>query len=204
MRRRTHYLSPKLRRVPFPDKAGYGLVATVPIAKGELLVVWGGKIVSRPVIDELSEVERSYVLQIEDHLFLLANRPIETAEYFNHSCDPNAGLAGQISLVAMRDIAPGEEVCFDYGMSESSEFAEFDCCCGAPNCRGRVRANDWLHPDLQARYRGFFSPYLQRRIDGVSVPLPAAAASRSRPRRVAVSEPAPSEPAFAPVSAAGS
>ena len=74
------------------------------------------------------------------------------------------GLIGQISVVALRDIYPGEEVCFDYAMSDSVPYDEFTCACGELNCRGRVTGNDWMLPDLQARYAGYFSPYLQRRI----------------------------------------
>jgi len=181
--RATHFLSLKLRREGFPDKGGHGIVAAAPIRRGELLCVWGGRIVNRAEVDALSEVERSYVLQIEDQLYLFAPGPVEHAEYVNHSCAPNAGFSGQISLVALRSIRPGEEVCFDYGMSESSDFAEFDCRCGAPSCRGRVRSDDWMRPDLQHRYRGFFSPYLQRRIDGLAESLPSVSRVRSASSR---------------------
>ena len=175
----THFLSKKLRREPFPDKGGYGIVASAPIRKGELICVWGGRIVSRAEVDALDEVQRSYVLQIEESLFLYAPGTPEDAEFVNHCCEPNAGFSGQVSLVALRNIRPGEEVCFDYAMSETSDFAEIDCRCGAPGCRGRVRADDWMRADLQRRYRNHFSPYLQRRIDAQGEPLPQVARVRS-------------------------
>ncbi len=184
MPRSTHYLSSKLVKEPFPEKAGYGIVAAEPVVRGELLCIWGGHIVDRAEVDIMCEAERMYVLQIEDDLFLMAEPPMEPAEFINHSCQPNAGFSGQIALTALRDIGPGEEICFDYAMSESSVFAEFDCRCGAPLCRGRVRASDWLRPDLQNRYRGVFSPYLQRRIDALTQPIPVVASRRVRPRRV--------------------
>jgi uncharacterized protein len=177
-------MSEKLRKEPFPEKAGYGIVAANPIVRGELLCIWGGHIVGRGDVDRMTEAERMYVLQVEDDLFLMASPPMEPAEFINHSCEPNAGFSGQIALVALRDMAPGEEVCFDYAMSESSLFAEFDCRCGSALCRGRVRASDWLRPDLQIRYRGFFSPYLQRRIDALAEPIPVVATRRARSRRV--------------------
>lgn len=89
----------------------------------------------------------------------------EPADYFNHSCDPNCGLSSPITLVAMRDIAVGEEACFDYAMSDSSDYDEFECHCGSPHCRGVVTGRDWMLPSLQERYWGYFSPYLQRRIE---------------------------------------
>jgi hypothetical protein len=89
----------------------------------------------------------------------------EDADRVNHSCNPNAGIRGQVGLVAMRAIAPDEEICFDYAMSEANDIDDFDCRCGAPNCRGRVTIYDWQIPELQARYQGYFSEYIQRLID---------------------------------------
>jgi uncharacterized protein len=65
----------------------------------------------------------------------------------------------------MRDIKVGEEVCFDYAMSDTMPYDEFECGCGQPTCRGNISGNDWQKPELQKRYAGFFSPHVQRRID---------------------------------------
>ncbi len=159
------YLSSKLALRACPDKGGYGLFAREPLKKDEVLAVWGGVVVPGSRLEAYSEYTRTHGLQVEDDLYLLPLTEDDPSDYFNHSCDPNAGLLGQITLVAMRPIRPGEEICFDYAMSDSNPYVEFGCGCGASNCRGRVTANDWQRPDLQARYRGYFSPYLQRRID---------------------------------------
>ena len=47
------------------------------------------------------------------------------ADWVNHSCEPNCGLSGQIALVALRRLEPGEEVCFDYAMSDGSPYDQF-------------------------------------------------------------------------------
>lgn len=88
----------------------------------------------------------------------------EPGDLLNHSCEPNCGLLGQMLLVAMRDITPGEELCFDYAMCDASDYDEFRCLCGQPACRGIVTGSDWRDPVLQERYAGWFSPYLIRRI----------------------------------------
>ena len=44
----------------------------------------------------------------------------DIARFMNHSCEPNAGLSGQVVLVAMRDIRDGEEILYDYAMSDGS------------------------------------------------------------------------------------
>lgn len=161
----THYLSPKLEARPYPLKGGYGVYAVIPVQAGELLAVWGGRVVTKEQLEALSETAQHHAIQIEEGLYLAPVGPAEPADYFNHCCDPNAGLRGSASLVAMRDIEPGEEVCFDYAMSDSSDYDEFECACQAPGCRGMVRGTDWRNPDLWERYDGYFSPYLQRRID---------------------------------------
>ena len=107
----------------------------------------------------------SHGLQIWDHLFQVPLQEGDPADYFNHSCNPNAGFNTPISLVAMRDVEPGEELCFDYAMSEDNHFDEFPCGCGSETCRGQVTGKDWQIPELQERYFGYFSPYLQTRIE---------------------------------------
>jgi hypothetical protein len=160
----SSYLSPKLQARP--KTYGNGIFARELLKKGELLAVFGGTVYQWNSFNALPEKERSLSLQVEENLFLVPN-PIGEGDYVNHSCDPNAGLSGQIALVAMRDIQPGEEACFDYAMSDTTPYDEFDCECGAANCRGRVTGNDWRIPELQQRYAGYFTPYVQRRIDAL-------------------------------------
>jgi hypothetical protein len=65
----------------------------------------------------------------------------------------------------MRDIEPGEEVTIDYAMVDGDPRDDFECLCGSPVCRHTVTGNDWMLPDLQKRYAGYFSPYLKHRIE---------------------------------------
>ncbi|MBI4675257.1 MAG: SET domain-containing protein-lysine N-methyltransferase [Chloroflexi bacterium] len=157
------WLSPKCsaRELENGEK---GVFARESLAQGELISVWGGQVMTRAQVAQLPEKYQHYATQVEED-FYLAGVSEEDADYFNHSCDPNAGLQGQIVLVAMRDIAPGEEICFDYAMTDGSDYDEFECHCGAPNCRKFVRGSDWRNPELWEKYRGYFMPYLQKRID---------------------------------------
>lgn len=160
----THHVSDKLEVRIRSEKGGYGVFATETVHAGELLVMWGGVIVPGDKLDELTAVARRHSIQVEDNLFLAPHELPEPGDYVNHSCDPNAGLHGQTALVAMRLVMPGEEVCYDYAMSDGCPYDEFECSCNSLECRGRVTGNDWMIVDLQFRYAGFFSPYLQRRI----------------------------------------
>lgn len=168
-----HYVSPKLAARSYPDKGGYGIFADTFVPAGELLVVWGGSVVTGEQFAQLTPREQMHSVQIEEDLYQVPSRiQPEPGDFINHSCTPNAGLSSSISLVALRDIEPGEEICFDYAMSDGSPYDEFDCACGTPFCRGRVTGDDWRLPDLQARYAGYFSPYLQRRIEGLKKSIP--------------------------------
>jgi hypothetical protein len=162
----SSYLSSKLEGRPKADGNGNGIFAQQPIRKGELVAVFGGVVYEWDAFIRLPNHERSLCIQVEDRHFLVP-RPIGKGDYVNHSCNPNAGLSGQIALVAMRDIRPGEEVCFDYAMSDTMPYDEFECGCGSPNCRGRVGGSDWQKAELQKRYAGYFSPHVQRRIESL-------------------------------------
>ena len=168
-RHEGQYFSPQLEVRSNPRKGGLSVYAREPIPQGELLAVWGGRILTGEHLPPMAERPQRHPLQIEEDLFLLPDASAERAEYFCHSCDPNAGLSGQIALVALRDIKPNEEVCYDYAMSDGSDYDEFDCACGTTHCRERVTGEDWRRPELQARYGGYFSPYLQKRIDRLTI-----------------------------------
>ncbi|HVO42866.1 MAG TPA: SET domain-containing protein-lysine N-methyltransferase [Aggregatilineales bacterium] len=159
------WANPKLEKRESPT-IGKGMFAKEPIAKGELLALWGGLVINAQERAHLPEPARHYTIQIDTHFHLTSSQWDNDADYFNHSCDPNAGLRGQIGLVAMRDIAAGEEVCFDYAMSESDPDYKLECICGLPRCRKIITGNDWKLPDLRARYEGYFSLYIEDMIHG--------------------------------------
>ena len=160
----TGFLTSKLEVRHAPEKGGHAVYARKPILKNELLAVWGGQVVTLEQVLALPRGEQGHTIQIFDELYMAPLGMEEPADYINHSCNPNAGLCGQITLVAMRDIHVGEEITFDYAMADSSSFDEFECACGAPTCRGKVTGNDWKLPELWKRYKGYFSPYLEHRI----------------------------------------
>jgi len=73
-------------------------------------------------------------------------------------------IKDKLKIVARKDIDVGEEITIDYAMMESSDYS-FKCNCGFLKCRGVVTGNDWKIPELQNRYSGYFSGYLQEKID---------------------------------------
>ncbi|MGZ6253763.1 MAG: SET domain-containing protein [Candidatus Binataceae bacterium] len=164
----ANYLSPKLVVRNCTDKPGRGVFAAAVVEPGEIVAVWGGRIVTQEAAASLPPELRRYVVQVEEAQFLAPLEPIDAAELINHCCQPTCGLSGQIGLVALRRIPRGEEITFDYAATDSSEFLSFSCSCAQSPCRRRVAADDWRRADVQAINRGHFSPYLQRRIDKIT------------------------------------
>jgi uncharacterized protein len=64
----------------------------------------------------------------------------------------------------MTDIEVGEELTFDYAMTDSSEYDEFKCFCGKENCRGKITGKDWQDPILQSKYNDYFSSFIAKLI----------------------------------------
>ncbi len=159
----SSFLSSSLIGMRVSDKGGHAVFAREDIAPGSILAVWGGSILTARELALRPASLRRLTLQVDEDAYLVSD--VEgPADWVNHSCAPNAGLRGQITLVAMRPIRQAEEVCFDYAMSDGSNYDTFDCNCGAASCRGRVTGDDWMRSDLITRYGEYFSPFLQERI----------------------------------------
>jgi len=160
------YLSPKTK-VRESKIHGRGLFAIADIAKNEIVAVKGGHIVDGKLLREtIAPVLGPVEIQIDDDLFIA---PVSEEErelsmlYLNHSCDPNVGVRGEITFVAMHDIRAGEELTHDWAMTDHDDYC-VECSCCTPDCRKILTGKDWQRPDLQKRYSGYFSAYLARKI----------------------------------------
>ena len=159
------YVNSDLEVRPVPEKGGLGLFARRQVEEGDLLVVWGGEIRTGEQIAGMPQADNCHGLQVDENLYLWSVEEGDAGDSVNHSCNPNAWISGQISLLARRRIESGEEITFDYATTDGSDYDTFECHCGDPLCRGVVTGQDWQRQDLQERYQGHFSTYIQRRID---------------------------------------
>ena len=157
------FLTPMARPATTPGK-GHGSIAIAPIAAGEVVAAFGGRCVTRDEFDLLPASQQVRSVQIDESLYMAGAPEPEPANFINHSCEPNCAPSGNVVLIALRDIAAGEELCYDYATTDGSDYDEFECACGTASCRGKITGNDWMLPELQLRYRGSFSPYLAKRI----------------------------------------
>ncbi len=163
------YRSPKTE-VKASAIHGRGLFAKDAIGAGEIVAVKGGHILSSAEWRALEPALGAADIQISEDLFIapVTQEQREGSMLFtNHSCDPNIALQGQIVFVAMRDIAAGEELTHDWATTDDADYT-LACRCGSAGCRGTITGKDWMRQDLQAKYRGWFCWFLQRKIDARS------------------------------------
>lgn len=144
---------------------GLGVFAKEKIRKGEPINVFGGIAVPISEIEEYRKIIGHAGVQVSDHFFVVPSSRDELKEkgIFNHSCEPNAGFNSSVTMVAIRDIEPGEELLMNYAFMES-RFEAFDCHCGSPACRKIVDSDTWKDAEFQKKYGNYYSPYLKAKI----------------------------------------
>jgi uncharacterized protein len=171
MRRFEHesWLDPRIA-VRTSAVSGRGMIAVAPIQAGEIVMKWGGGlIVTTEELKTLAIVPDSAIPIAEGlHIVTPADGgEIEDDFFINHSCDPSLWMADEVTFIARYHIPAGGEVNADYvyWQDDDTLVAAWECLCGSPLCRGRVRGDDWRRPELQERYRGYFSPFVNARIE---------------------------------------
>ncbi|MEY8236756.1 SET domain-containing protein-lysine N-methyltransferase [Lachnospiraceae bacterium 66-29] len=144
---------------------GKGMFAQKDIKKGEVVFIKGGYILTRDEFYSNGTIN-SY-LPLDDNYFLAAKSKEDELQiklYNNHSCDPNCGLRGEITFIAIKDIRQGEELTCDYAFIDNEDY-EFECSCGSVNCRHIVTGRDWKIKELQEKYRDYFAAYLKEKFN---------------------------------------
>lgn len=140
------------------------MFATRPIHKDEVVVIIGGTVMSDAEFRTfIATAPRYNAIQIgEDaHLVDIPTSP----GGMNHSCDANLWLHDEVTVVARREIAADEELTQDYAIyTTTPDWVMSPCGCGSPLCRHIVTGNDWQRQDVQERYKGHFSPFINERI----------------------------------------
>ena len=161
------WLSPKVEVRSSPSH-GLGLFARESITRGEVVVIWGGDFVGTGEAHKAKK-EGKAIQQLDDNLwdvFDYDTRNEDASYNHNHSCDPNTWMQDEVTIVARRDIGKGEELTIDYAMFVINEeyVMPGECKCGSSTCRHKITGQDWLQKELQKRYRGHFSPFLNKKI----------------------------------------
>ncbi len=137
------------------------------INAGEIVGINMGTVISDVEYQSLHPDLKRHPLQISDHHYLVLHDKarFDVVEYFNHSCNPNIGILGNNVFIAIKDIKEGEELRYDYAMSDTTDSdMRWICECESNLCRKRITPEDWRLPELQERYGIFFSRYILEKI----------------------------------------
>lgn len=129
---------------------GRGLFATCSIPAETLVIEYAGEIVdkdesNRRGLEQEALAEQTgegsvYIFELNEMHDIDGNFEWNPARLANHSCDPNCeaqNIDDHIWIVALRDIAEGEELTFDYGY-DISHYERHPCRCGSENCVGYI------------------------------------------------------------------
>jgi SET domain-containing protein len=114
-----------------------GCYTTRPIKKGVRVCEYDGPRLGK------AEADARYEGRFVTYLFACGGDQVidgfGTAMFFNHCCDPNCETEqdenGRIFISALRDIAAGEELTYEYNLHDSDDDDVQDCYCGVPICR---------------------------------------------------------------------
>jgi uncharacterized protein len=141
---------------------GYGVFALHRFSSGQRILRFSGRLLNfdEAHADPLSSFN---MLQVGPRAYLDLAPP---AVFINHSCDPNAGFADGLCLVALREIAPGEEIRYDFSTTMDDNTSTMACACGSARCRKCVNDFGTLPIELQQDYlsRGIVLPFIRRSI----------------------------------------
>lgn len=133
------------------DVHGNGVFAVQDLAEGETLIEYKGQVISwkealRRHPHDPAQPNHTFYFHIDDGRVIDGNVEGNAARWINHSCEPNCEadeVDGRVYIKALRNIAAGEELNYDYGLVIDEPYtekllSEFPCWCGSEMCRGTL------------------------------------------------------------------
>ena len=132
---------------------GKGMFALAPLAAGEVVIEYTGEVITwrealRRHPHDASDPDHTFYFHIDEKHVIDAKVGGNSARWINHACDPNCEADeqdGRVFITALRDIAPGEELAYNYGLVIDQRYTkklkrQFACRCGSARCRGTMLA----------------------------------------------------------------
>ena len=152
---------------------GVGVFSRIGFRRGDLLSVLQGQRISIPGVKrriDNSALRPADPLQISERFYIHLELPFIKV---NHSCDPNTAVVGETDLVAIRSIDQGEELTFDYSLTEWT-YEKFgrhgkwsmNCHCRSPSCRGVISQFPYMPLNVKKDYfrKGVLPNFIMRKI----------------------------------------
>jgi SET domain-containing protein len=119
---------------------GLGLFAQDTIKNKEWIIEYVGKKLTEK---QSADLTTQYLFEVNKKITLDGSIRTNTARYINYGCEPNAeawNVNDRIFIRAIRDIKPGEEITYDYGIEFFDKFIKpKGCSCGSKVCKGKKK-----------------------------------------------------------------
>lgn len=141
---------------------GRGAFAVQPIRKGQRVDEYLGERITHEEADrrydDSNGRHHTFLFVLDDDTVIDARKNGNNARFINHSCEPNCETiidGDHIYIKAMKAIAPGEELVYDYRFEWQDEYEPEDvryyaCRCGSKKCRGTIlRVPAYLRPTVR-------------------------------------------------------
>lgn len=133
---------------------GKGVYALQPIAAGQRVIEYTGERISWPEAlrrhpHDPADPHHTFYFHIDDEIVIDAKYGGNASRWINHACEPNCesevAADGRVYIKALRNLQPGEELFYDYGLVIDKRYTpqlkrEYACRCGSPACRGTMLA----------------------------------------------------------------
>jgi SET domain-containing protein len=133
---------------------GKGVFALLPIPKGETIIEYTGEIIGWPEALERhphnpDDPHHTFYFSLDCGSHVIdALYGGNASRWINHACKPNCEADeenGRVFIKSLRDIEPGEELFYDYGLVIDEKYTkklkkQYECRCGAKKCRGTMLA----------------------------------------------------------------
>jgi hypothetical protein len=139
---------------------GLGVFAIDDIPIGSRIAVFTGERYQSDTALGLPALMRDHAIQVGETEYVFGYKGL--AHRVCHSCDPNCGIRKLTEIFAVRHIAAGEQITWDYRCSENSNWVLDKCLCGTERCTGTVKNHDSLPKTVKAEYfaKGMVSDWI--------------------------------------------
>ncbi|MEK6910182.1 MAG: SET domain-containing protein-lysine N-methyltransferase [Nanoarchaeota archaeon] len=108
---------------------GKGVFANKDFKKGEVVIKYNLKKLTKEQFDNLSEEEKHFTSIKGDKIYLFPS----PERYVNHSCEPNTNPSSD-GDIAIKNIKSGEEITTDYRKDDVPGL-NMKCNCKSKNCK---------------------------------------------------------------------
>lgn len=138
---------------------GKGLFAKADIKKNEVICIAKGVLIKDSYTPNYRSGPNWIAIGRKLWLSPFEKNPVR---YVNHSCNPNAGIKGKVTIVAMKNISKHHEITIDYSTTEEDPYWQMRCKCSSRNCRKLIKSIQFLPLKLFKKYQKYTPTYLKK------------------------------------------